>query len=55
MDFYVQLSRPGGRVAQRKRCKGRIGKQHKLTKDDAKKWFQQKYGGILLDKKKLDD
>merc|ERR1719301_417162 len=34
MDFYVQLTRPGGRVAQRKRAKGRVGKQHRLKKAD---------------------
>jgi len=55
MDFYIQLARPGGRVAQRKRCQSRLGKSHKITKDDAKKWFQQKYDGILLDKKKIED
>merc|ERR1711964_574410 len=34
MDFYVQMVRPGNRVSHRKRCKGRIGKQHRVTKDD---------------------
>lgn len=42
MDFYVVLGRPGYNVAYRKRKKGRIGRQHKVTKDEAIKWFQQK-------------
>merc|ERR1712038_2145395 len=48
MDFYVVLDRPGGRVAKRRRCKSTLGIQHKLVKDDAMRWFQQKYDGIIL-------
>merc|ERR1712096_216570 len=51
MDFYVQLARPGGRIASRKMKKGRLGKPHKVTKSEAQKWFQQKYDGMLLDKR----
>ena len=42
MDFYVVLTRPGYRVAYRKRRKSRIGSKHRVTKDEAMKWFQQK-------------
>ena len=42
MDFYIVLGRPGYNVAYRKRKKGRIGRKHKVTKDEAMKWFQQK-------------
>merc|ERR1719502_1426225 len=31
MDFYCQLSRPGGRVARRRNKRGRIGTQHRIT------------------------
>merc|ERR1712226_391438 len=48
MDFYVVLDRPGARVAKRRKCKSRIGFPHKLTMEDAQKWFQQKYDGILM-------
>merc|ERR1711964_43596 len=48
MDFYVQLARPGGRVAKRKHCRSRVGVAHHVTKDDGMKWFQTKYDGILL-------
>ena len=42
MDFYVVLARPGYRVAYRKRRKSRIGNKHRVTKEEAMKWFQQK-------------
>ena len=42
MDFYIVLGRPGYNVAYRRRKKGRIGHQHKVTKEEAMKWFQQK-------------
>merc|ERR1712117_65591 len=48
MDFYVVLGRPGMNVLHKKRCSGSVGSQHQLVKDDAMKWFQQKYGGIIL-------
>merc|ERR1739848_967511 len=48
MDFYVVLGRPGARIAKRRRARSRVGFPHKLAKEDAQKWFQQKYDGILL-------
>merc|ERR1711883_20633 len=48
MDFFVVLDRAGGRVAKRRRCRSKIGFPHKLTKDDAQRWFQQRYDGILM-------
>merc|ERR1712141_169822 len=48
MDFYVVLARPGFNVAYRRRKKSRVGYRHKITKQDAMKWFQRKYDGILL-------
>merc|ERR1712038_642480 len=48
MDFYVVLDRPGSRISKRRRCKSTVGIQHKLVKDDAMRWFQQKYDGIIL-------
>lgn len=48
MDFYVILTRPGFRVAKRKYCPARIGIKHRVTKEDAIAWFQQKYEGIVL-------
>uniref|UniRef100_A0A0N5A842 60S ribosomal protein L11 n=1 Tax=Syphacia muris TaxID=451379 RepID=A0A0N5A842_9BILA len=48
MDFYVVLDRAGRRVAKRRRAVGRVGHQHRVTRDEAVKWFQQKYDGIIL-------
>merc|ERR1712083_1025326 len=51
MDFYVCLERPGFRVARRRRCKNRVGFKHRVTKADSMKWFQQKFEGVILEKK----
>merc|ERR1712178_264462 len=48
MDFYVVLGRPGYNVPHRRHKKGVIGPKHKVTKEEAMKWFQQKYDGIIL-------
>ena len=50
MDFYVVLDRPGYRVSKRRKCQSRVGIQHKVTKEDAMKWFQTKFEGVLLNK-----
>lgn len=43
MDFYVVLCRPGFRVSRKKRCKGRIGLPHKITKAEAIEWVRTKF------------
>lgn len=48
MDFYIVLNRPGYRVSYRRRKRGKIGAQHRVTKQEAMKWFQQKYEGVIL-------
>eukprot|EP01067_Filipodium_phascolosomae_P000454 Filipodium_phascolosomae@DN1356_c0_g1_i1.p1 len=48
MDFYVHLARPGGRVSKKKYKRGRVGYAHRLNKDLAKKWFAEKFDGIVL-------
>lgn len=50
MDFYVVLERPGYRVARRRQQLARVGVQHRVTKDDAIKWFQTKFEGVVLNK-----
>ena len=47
MDFYIVLARPGFRVSRRRRCKQKIGRQHKITREDAMEWFRTKYDGII--------
>jgi len=54
MDFYVILGRPGMNVRHRRKKVGRVGIQHKLTKEDSMKWFQTKYDGIILGGKKKE-
>jgi len=50
MDFYVVLERPGYRVGRRRAAKTSVGTQHRVTKDDAIKWFQTKFEGVVLNK-----
>lgn len=45
------MSIPGFNVAHRRRKTGKVGFPHRLTKEDAMKWFQQKYDGIILNSK----
>lgn len=45
MDFYVVLGRKGNRVHRRKLKVGRVGAGHRVTKEDAMAWFQQKFEG----------
>merc|ERR1712170_282148 len=52
MDFYVVLGRAGMNVRHKKRKMGRVGFPHRLVKDDAMKWFQTEYDGIILNSKK---
>lgn len=48
MDFYIVLKRAGDRVSKRRRCRRSIGKFQTVSKEDAVKWFQTKYEGLVL-------
>ena len=50
MDFYVVLARPGGRIAKRRRTPSPIGLHHRVTKEEAVKWFEDTFEGIVLGK-----
>ncbi|CAD5169206.1 unnamed protein product [Musa acuminata subsp. malaccensis] len=52
MDFYVVLERAGYRASRRRRCKCESSPpmQNRVTKEDAMKWFQVKYEGVILNK-----
>ncbi|XP_022661741.1 60S ribosomal protein L11-like [Varroa jacobsoni] len=52
LDFFVVLGRAGYNVPHRRRKTGTVGIQHRLTKEESIKWFQQKYDGIILPPKK---
>ena len=47
MDFYVVLGRRGNRVSRRKHATSRVGAPHKLTKEESKNWFMNKFEGIV--------
>lgn len=47
--FYADLKRPGDRVSKRKRLRSRVGKSHKITKEEAMQWFVEKFEGVLLE------
>jgi hypothetical protein len=43
MDVSLSLMRPGYRIAK-KRDSRKIGKAHRITRDEAIKFFQQQFG-----------
>ena len=47
MDFYCCMTRPGERVARRRRCKSTIGASHRITREDTMKWFKQRFDAIV--------
>merc|ERR1712086_271638 len=50
MDIFVVLCRPGFRVSKKKCKRARIGLHHKITKEEAKKWFITKFQGHIRTK-----
>eukprot|EP01114_Cavostelium_apophysatum_P008021 TRINITY_DN20273_c0_g1_i1.p1 TRINITY_DN20273_c0_g1~~TRINITY_DN20273_c0_g1_i1.p1 ORF type:complete len:222 (-),score=55.17 TRINITY_DN20273_c0_g1_i1:56-649(-) len=51
MDFFVVLTRPGFRVAKRKHSKAAVGIHHRVSKEDAIKWFEETFEGVVIGKK----
>lgn len=43
MDFYCCMTRPGERVAKRRRCKTHVGASHKIKRDETVKWFKNRF------------
>lgn len=48
MDFYVVLKRAGARISRRRRCRGRVGASHRISAEDAIKWFKQTFDGTVV-------
>ncbi len=44
MDIAVRLARPGYRVMYRKRCRSKVGKNHRVTKQEAIEYFKEILG-----------
>ena len=40
MDVIINLARPGYRVERRKRCKAKIGKEHRITREEAIEFYK---------------
>ncbi len=40
MDVNVSLKRRGYRVSKRKKCRSKIGKKHRITKDETIEWLR---------------
>lgn len=40
-------TRPGERVAKRRRCKSRIGASHRITQAETIKWYKNRFEGIV--------
>jgi len=47
MDFYVCMTRPGERVAKRRRCKTHVGSAHVIKREETVKWFKSRFEGIV--------
>lgn len=43
MDFFVVLTRKGFRTSRKKYKRGRLGLHHKISKEDAQKWFTETF------------
>ena len=52
MDFFVVLGRRGERVCKRKHARGKVGTRHRVTKEEAMKWFEKTHDGIVFQAKK---
>ena len=48
MDFYVVLRRAGTRVAKRKAKRGRVGKNQKISKEEAIAWVKKTFRTAIL-------
>jgi len=47
MDFFVVLERPGNRVSRRKRANSRVGSRQRMSKQEAIKWFETQFDGVV--------
>ncbi|MFQ6053982.1 MAG: 50S ribosomal protein L5 [Candidatus Bathyarchaeia archaeon] len=44
MDVMVTVERPGYRVARRKRCRSKIGRTHRITREEAVEFIKSRFG-----------
>ncbi|KAI5191960.1 large subunit ribosomal protein L11e [Nematocida sp. AWRm77] len=53
LDFCVLLTKPGRRVSLRKKCKQKVGKTQRVTKEEAMAWFKENFDGTIVQKKEV--
>ena len=49
-DIYANVyarTRPGERVAKRRRTKSRVGASHRIDQAETIKWFKNRFEGIV--------
>tara|TARA_B100001996_G_scaffold118782_1_gene89956 strand:+ start:288 stop:815 length:528 start_codon:yes stop_codon:yes gene_type:complete len=49
MDVNVVLERPGHRVSRRRQRKARVGRVHRVTREESLGWFQGRYGLTIVE------
>lgn len=57
MHICVVLTRAGHRIGEKVRYRHKVGNSHLVTEEETKKWFQDKFDGVVLktDRKKGKD
>ncbi|PAA92927.1 hypothetical protein BOX15_Mlig029105g2, partial [Macrostomum lignano] len=50
MDYYVVLQRTGNRVQYRRRKQNRVGPKQHIAREEAIKWFQTTYDGVIMNR-----
>jgi large subunit ribosomal protein L11e len=44
---FSNRTRPGERVARRRRCQTRVGASHKINQQETIKWYKSRFEGIV--------
>ncbi|RLI06761.1 50S ribosomal protein L5, partial [Candidatus Bathyarchaeota archaeon] len=44
MDVIVNIERPGYRVARRRRAKSKIGRRHRVSREEAVEFIRSRFG-----------
>ena len=47
MRIHDLRTRPGERVAKRRRCKTKVGASHRINQQETIKWFKNRFEGIV--------
>lgn len=47
IDWEFYRTRPGERVAKRRRAKSKVGASHRINQQETVKWFKNRFEGIV--------